>query len=170
MALIPTEGSLLDATEGLIVHGCNAQGVMGSGVAAAVREMYPQAFRDYRAAYERQGHRLHLGQIIWTRISTEPKLAVANAITQEFYGRDPNRVYADYQAIETIFTKLGHYARQWQVPVHFPLIGAGLANGDWGIIEPIIEKALDGVQHTLWIPKGQAMPTPKTSAARRHRP
>jgi O-acetyl-ADP-ribose deacetylase (regulator of RNase III) len=31
------KGSLLDAT-GIIVHGCNCQGVMGSGVALAIKK------------------------------------------------------------------------------------------------------------------------------------
>lgn len=151
------EGSLLDARVGIIVHGCNAQGVMGSGVAAAVRSCYPQAYKDYRQAYEKQGSQLGVGQIIWTKVSSEPKLAVANAITQKFYGRDPKVVYVDYDALGLVFEKIGVAARRWEVPVHYPMIGAGLANGDWSVILPLIEKGLQGVEHTLWLPK--AAPT-----------
>jgi len=31
------KGNLLDVTSGIIVHGCNAKSVMGSGVALAVK-------------------------------------------------------------------------------------------------------------------------------------
>lgn len=35
------KGNLLDITSGVIVHGCNMRGVMGSGVALAIRNKYP---------------------------------------------------------------------------------------------------------------------------------
>lgn len=41
------KGNLLDVTKGIIMHGCNCQGVMGSGVALAVKRKYPLAFDRY---------------------------------------------------------------------------------------------------------------------------
>lgn len=39
-----------DAPEGtLLVHACNGKGVWGSGVAKQFREIYPAAFREYKA-------------------------------------------------------------------------------------------------------------------------
>ena len=32
---------------GIIAHGCNCQGVMGSGVARFLRDKYPQIFPEY---------------------------------------------------------------------------------------------------------------------------
>jgi O-acetyl-ADP-ribose deacetylase (regulator of RNase III) len=144
-------GNLLSVKEGLILHGCNAQGVMGSGVAKAIRDTYPQAYADYRAKYEAQGNRLGLGQIVWTRISMNPKLAIGNAVTQEFYGRDPKVRYVDYEAVRTVFNKAGILARREGLSVHYPQIGAGLGNGDWGVISAIIHEELAGVPHTLWL-------------------
>ena len=37
MKIIYKQGDLLEAEEVVIVHGCNAQGVVGSGVALAIR-------------------------------------------------------------------------------------------------------------------------------------
>src|SRR5271167_114181 len=34
--------------EGIIAHGCNCQGVMGSGVARFLRDKYPQIFPYYQ--------------------------------------------------------------------------------------------------------------------------
>lgn len=147
-------GNLLEVKEGILVQGCNAQGVMGSGVAAAIRAKWPGVYDTYRRAYEKRkaesGQTLELGRVIWHTISREPKLTIANAITQEFYGRDPNVVYANYEAIGKAFERVGEIARQHQLEVHYPLIGAGLANGDWNIISSIIEDKLQGVEHTLW--------------------
>lgn len=155
-------GNLLEVEEGILVHGCNAQGVMASGVAKAVRERYPQAFAVYRKAYEaeRAAGRPHLtlGRVVWLTVSTQPKLAVANAITQKFYGRNPNVRYADYDAIQKAFRRIGQVARQHQLPVHYPLIGAGLANGDWAVISAIINEELEGVAHTLWTLPGAPRP------------
>ena len=156
-------GNLMAVRHGILVHGCNAQGVMGSGVAAAVRETYPGAYEAYRRAYEKRmretGKTLELGRVVWFTVSKdEPKLAVANAITQEFYGRDPNRVYVSYDAIRTAFHRIGEVAREHQLPVHYPLIGAGLANGDWTTIADIIDQELEGVEHTVWTLPGFPKP------------
>lgn len=149
-----TIGNLLDAPSGIIVQGCNAQGVMGSGVAKAIRDAWPQVFTAYRQAYDQRG--LRLGEVIWVKVKDEPLLMTANAITQEFYGREEGRVYVDYPAIEKAFTLIGQKARQYGLVVHYPLIGAGLGGGDWDRIEPIIERALVGVDHRLWLQPGPA--------------
>ena len=145
-------GNLLDATHGIIVHGCNAQGKMASGVAKDVRARYPQAYDAYMKEYEANG--LKLGHIVWARVSDDPLLGIANGITQKFYGRDPNTVYVNYDAVAAVFEEVGKIARKHNLPVHYPKIGAGLGNGDWAIIEPLINKALEGVEHQLWLPPG----------------
>jgi len=45
-------GNLLDAPQPIIVHQVNCQGVMGSGVAKAIRDKYPQAYQAYRSMQE----------------------------------------------------------------------------------------------------------------------
>lgn len=148
------DGNLVSVTRGIIVHGCNAQGVMGSGVAKALREAYPQVYRDYRQAYE--SSKLTLGQVVWTRVSRDPPLAVANAITQQFYGRNPAVRYVDYEAVRTSLSAIAVIARKHNLPVHYPKIGAGLGNGDWQQLSAIIDETLAGLDHTLWLPS----PTP----------
>ena len=39
--------NITEVTQGVIVHGCNAQGVMGSGVAKQLRAKYPEIYVDY---------------------------------------------------------------------------------------------------------------------------
>lgn len=163
--MIEQTGDLLAVNRGIIVHGCNAQGVMGSGVAKAIRDRYPFAYDLYRAAYEKKG--LRVGQVVWATVSKdEPRLAIANAITQEFYGRDPARRYVDYDGVRAAFHVVGDIARKHQLPVHYPKIGAGLGNGDWNLIEEIIDTALVGVEHTLWIPEWERHPTPPRRSQR----
>lgn len=154
-------GNLLSATSGIILHGCNAQGKMASGVARDIRAKYPAAYNAYMKEYDTNG--LKLGQIVWARVSDDPLLGIANAITQKFYGRNPNIRYVDYDAVQKVFEEVGKVARKHNLPVHYPKIGAGLGNGDWGVIEPIINRALEGVSHTLWLPPDPSLAfrTPK---------
>ena len=139
------KGNLL-AAKGIIVHGCNAQGVMGSGVAKAIREKWPVTFKKYREHYERYGSRLGAVIPVWVDVDT----LVINGITQEFYGRDGKR-YVDYDAVRSVFKFTRGWAQEWNMPVNFPLIGCGLGGGDWQIIENIIEEELPGIEKRLWI-------------------
>ena len=141
-------GNLLDVKYGHIVHGCNAQGVMGSCVALAVKRMYPRCYEYYREEYEKFG--LQLGYS-YPYVVT-PDLIVWNAITQDGYGA-PTR-NCSYDAIQSCFelinnrikTDLQTYAKQ----IHIPAIGAGLGGGNWEIIREIIEQTVE-FPTTLWV-------------------
>ncbi|MND22814.1 Macro domain protein [compost metagenome] len=126
-----------------MVHGCNAQGVMGSGVAAGVREIYPGAYDAYRSAYVRQANQLFMGTVI-PYFDTTDKIWVLNAITQEYFGRDPDVRYVSYDAIEDSFKVIRNMAPNTNIErLLFPLIGAGLGNGTWSVIEEIIRSVFE---------------------------
>lgn len=150
------KGNLLDVTEGIIVHGCNAQGVMGSGVALAVKKKYPDCFYAYLREHEECT--LVLGDIVWwnndmdgqKNIPLQKMFFIANAITQQHYGTD--RRHVNYWAIANAFKEVMRQARTTKTVVHFPKIGAGLGGGDWNIIEQIINDCdpYDKVQKICW--------------------
>lgn len=147
-------GDITTAESGIIVHCCNAQGVMGSGVAAAIRSKWPGVFQVYREAYERAGNHLTLGDVHLAWVPSDSgDLFVANLIGQEFYGGKPGVVYVDYDAIRKGFRTLRGYIERSSKPrpIHYPQLGAGLAGGDWSIIEKIIDEELEGLDHTLWM-------------------
>lgn len=126
-------GDLMKTPERFILHGCNAQGVMGSGVAKLIRAKYPKAYDDYRKHFEKTG--LVLGEMIF---SEQPDgKTIINAITQDTYGK--TGIHVSYDAINTIFHKLNKYLVEGET-VAMPLIGAGLGGGDWDIIEAAIEE------------------------------
>lgn len=150
-------GDLMSAPEPFIAHGCNAQGVMGSGVAKLIRDKYPEAYTEYRAEYDRKG--LAVGETVWVNCGQH---TVINAITQEFYGRDPDVVYVDYDGLATAMGMIdlvavvlnaslepGHTTR-----VAMPLIGAGLANGSWTKIAEIIENESKYFQPVVYLLDG----------------
>ena len=126
----------------VMVHGCNAQGVMGSGIALAVKNIYPGAYEAYRKAHETKG--LKLGSIIPYYDVTD-MVWVINGITQNRYGRDGSR-FVSYDAVTEVFSNTRSYIEQQPgfKRLFFPLIGAGLGGGNWRIIQTIIEEVFDG--------------------------
>ncbi|MCC5610999.1 macro domain-containing protein [Nostoc sp. CHAB 5834] len=159
-------GSLLDVTEGIIVHGCNCQGKMGSGIALFIKNKWPSVYSAYAEEFRQRG--LHLGQLVsvgstsfasqsetlgLAALTTQlpPGLIAVNAMTQRYYGNDKSVRYVDYDAVRECFRKVKNLAVQAHVAVNFNLIGAGLANGNWDEIKLIIDDELGDVDSTLWV-------------------
>ena len=142
-------GNLMNVTSGHIVHGCNAQGVMGSGVALAVKRKFPGAYESYMLQH--QGSGLKLGRAYPEPISGQ--LMVWNAITQEGFGSSTRNT--NYDAIQTCFEQIDEAVSRYEnlIPaeVHIPLIGAARGGGNWEIIREIIEQTMN-YPVTLWLP------------------
>lgn len=144
------KGDLFSTNITSIVHGCNAQGVMGSGVAKIIREKYPKAYDRYRKEYELHNH-LRLGHVIpvpcGDKVNDPDNFKIIiNAITQEFYGRDGKR-YVSYDAVADSMNIINKFFEVYGITeVAMPKIGAGLGGGDWNVIEAIIESELKNVK------------------------
>lgn len=141
--LIVKEGNLFReyTVPGVIVHGANARGVMGSGVAKQFREAFPEAYYEYinQPSYT-------LGDVICTEYGD---LTVCSAITQQSYGYNKNVVYADYTAIEAALTKVADLANSR--PIYLPYIGGGLANGNRELLLKIFNRVFYQSTATLFI-------------------
>ena len=69
-------------------------------------------------------------------------IAVANLIGQSGCGYRNGVPPIRYEAIAAGLTRLIEVARTQSASVHMPKMGAGLAGGDWGIIEGIVARTL----------------------------
>ena len=160
-------GNLLAVERGILVHGCNCLGMMGSGVARLIRDKWTGVYLAYREEHQFKGLKLGDVQFIGSALLTRPEretrhlykailqlpedLIVANAMTQFDCGNDPDVVYVDYDAVFAAFARIRLVARDTGLPVHFPLIGCGLANGKWEQVSQLIETALgNDVEAILW--------------------
>lgn len=142
------KGDLFTTDCKVIVHGCNAQGVMGSGVAKIIRDKYPKAYNEYRTEYERNVYSLPIGNII--PVWTNSKMII-NAITQDYYGQDGKR-YVSYDAVAKSMHEVNKFCLGYNYKeVAMPQIGAGLGGGDWNVIAAIIESELKDVQVKVYI-------------------
>lgn len=131
----------------VLVHGVNCQAVMNAGIAKQVRDVFPGA---YRAMMDRnsKGKSL-LGMIdVVDVIAGEKNVKIINAYTQLNYGRTPDVLYVDYDAIRKSFSKIAQTIEKGQ-RIAIPKIGSGLGNGCWTTISKIIKNELSGHDITL---------------------
>jgi O-acetyl-ADP-ribose deacetylase (regulator of RNase III) len=133
MKITYKDGDFLSGPEPYKAHGCNAQGAFGAGAAGAIERKHPDAALWYRAWHRRNG--LTLGEVIYFRMK---ETTIAHCITQLNYGRVSSTRYVDYPAVRQCMTELNHEAGSQEVAM--PKIGAGLAGGNWKVIEQIIEE------------------------------
>ena len=125
----------------VMAHGCNCHNQMGSGIARQVREQCPEAYMKDRLTIP--GDRSKMGTITYAEI--EPKASrdlaftCVNMYTQYNYTKD--KVDVDYVAVRRCMKKLRGLF--FDKKIGLPLIGAGLAGGDWRIIEQIIKEELE---------------------------
>ena len=139
--LIHRKGNLIDLAEqgefDVIIHGCNCQNTMGSGIAREIRERYPQAYEaDTLATKQWQSPVAKLGNFsTYATVGKGHPFIIVNAYTQvnfEPRGMD----HFEYESFYLILKKLEVLG-----PVRFglPYIGMGLAGGDKDRIIPMIE-------------------------------
>lgn len=151
--MLTVEGDLIQlALQGefdVIVHGANCRNIMGAGIAARIRNEFPEAFEvdsEFAKLYEPKDM---LGEFSYAMVRREQaSFFVVNAYTQLNIG---DGLQVDYNAIDSVFSSLldefdNHYHT---VRIGYPQIGAGLGGGDWDIISKIIDKNLNGSNHTL---------------------
>lgn len=132
-------GNALDVQTGIIVHGCNCQGVMGGGIALEVKNRFPDAYHEYMRVHNARG--LKLGQISFAEVSQNK--FIVNAQTQDQFGRPGRNV--SYDAVADSFVEVVRFAtairehRNLNLDIIFPAIGAGLGGGDWNVISAMID-------------------------------
>lgn len=104
MIIRNVNGDVTAPIRGIIGHGVNCQGVMGSGVAWAIRNKFPKAYEEYKAlcdATEDKSDLLGTTQLV--QITDD--LYVANMFTQLNFGGD-GAVYASLDAIQDASSEL----------------------------------------------------------------
>ncbi len=147
------EGNLVEYIKdnNIIIHGTNAMGVMGAGVAKALASLYPYILvHDVNAGTKNPKK---LGTINYIPLDLikgheNVKCTVINACTQFRYGTERSlfgfksqtelREWAIREAFKAIKAQFGGYGFNFFIPK----IGAGLAGGNWSRIETIINQEM----------------------------
>ena len=138
------DGNLLTlADEGafdVIGHGCNCFHSFGAGIAKAIKMKYPESHMADQCT--RYGDATKLGSFSHVDYGD---LIILNLYTQFKY--TSIEVDVEYPAVRKCMEQVKK--RYSGKRIGFPLIGAGLAGGDWEIISKIIEEELDGEDVTI---------------------
>jgi O-acetyl-ADP-ribose deacetylase (regulator of RNase III) len=121
-----------------IVHGCNIHCTMGAGIAPQIAEAWPQA-RDVDNRTNK-GHRNKLGKASIAH-STKDQMFIFNAYIQDHFRSNPltGGPAVEYDKLYDCFRGVNEYMKgKGNEFIGIPMIGAGLAGGDWNTIETLI--------------------------------
>ncbi|MFT5729188.1 MAG: O-acetyl-ADP-ribose deacetylase (regulator of RNase III) [Desulforhopalus sp.] len=128
----------------VIVHGCNCFCRMGAGIARSIQLQFPEAYvADLMTT---KGDRNKLGYFSSATVQENGhNIIIVNGYTQ--FQSSGSLPLVDYDAVENLFKRIKKEFSGKRIG--YPKIGAGLAGGDWNIIEHIINKELTQEHHTL---------------------
>ncbi len=147
--MIQRKGDVFTTEATFIGHGVNLRGVMGRGIAATIRENYPNTFELY--AKQCKGDYLNLGDVF---VTNEDEVRIVNMVTQKHLGPD-----ARYDAIfdagmEAAVAVMDISADEDRTPIlAIPRIGCGIGGLEWEKVETLL-KAVEilnpGFQFEVW--------------------
>ena len=149
-----TEPQGNDGGMNIIVHCCNDKGGWGAGFVMAISKKWPEPEERYRRWFT-TGYKadsiikpLELGDIQNVMVDdTTGFLYVCNLIGQhdtrpDSEGISPIRYDAIFRGLTRLQRQIERSNGSRPIAVHMPRMGAGLAGGDWNIIEAIVKSTL----------------------------
>lgn len=120
-----------------IAHGCNCFCAMGAGVAYQLAQAFKQIEAIDRDTVP--GSRAKLGDLTYATHDNDVNVCY-NLYTQ--YEPGP---CVDYGAIFNVFKYLSQIRKNSTRSLYIPRIGAGIAGGDWKLIEKLINLAAPNI-------------------------
>lgn len=125
----------------LIGHGCNCYATMGAGIAKSIKSNFYGAYLADKNQKEPKGI-MRLGNFSFAIEETKggKKIYVVNFYSQHYPGPDYN-----YEAIKSSFKALVNNLDEIiedpsKFKIGLPLIGCGIAGGDWKKVSKIVKK------------------------------
>lgn len=163
-------GDLISAAKAgdvdVIAHGANCHCTMGSGIAPLIKNAFPSV---YEADCKTQrGDKEKLGKFSYAVMDSG--LVVFNLYTQYGYNRR-NLGLRDlkYDALYDSLVEMKNFLKlhtdgfMTDRKIGFPKIGAGLAGGDWNVIEAMIKSIFWDCDVTIYILNEKEKPDEKES-------
>lgn len=153
------EGDLIElalaGSFNIIVHGCNCFSNMGVGVAPQIAKTFgcdKFEMELWGITIEKLGNidyqTVVLGKnTVWNlsdykNNKNEPELTIINAYTQYKPGKN-----LDYEALTLCLRKINYIFKGKHIGL--PLIGCGIAGGDWSTVKTIIQQELKDCDITI---------------------
>lgn len=129
----------------LITHGCNCFCTMGSGIAPQIANAFPETRIADNKTIKGDISKLGKYSSAISRTIGNNDITIVNSYTQ--YGFDPKKRQLEYGAIRSCMMKINNDFKTMHIGI--PLIGCGLAGGDWNIVKQIIQEELTDIYVTI---------------------
>ena len=126
----------------IIPHVVNNLGVMGAGVALALKNKWPEVEEEYLALKDIRG--LDLGEICWANVGK--RTIVVNMIAQDGLRSNENTRPLKYSALidcmRHVYYRISYLlgVSNTKRVIHAPKFGSELAGGKWEFIEELIKE------------------------------
>lgn len=135
--------SLFESPAQTLVNTVNTVGVMGKGIAAVFKELYPEMYKRYRHLCQEGG--LDVGMLY---IYRTPNKIIVNIPTKKHW-RQRSRVEYIEAGLEKFITHYGDYGIS---SVSFPQLGCGHGELDWETqVQPVMERFLRDLPIPVYI-------------------
>jgi O-acetyl-ADP-ribose deacetylase (regulator of RNase III) len=136
-------GDLLQVDANIICHQVNIDGVMGAGVAWAIRNklLTPQQYKTYQI-YCASNREYAIGSVLYSIIESGRRY-VANVFSQNCYA-DEFGSLTNYAAVREGLNRVCEFAFANGLSVALPgFYGCGIAGGNWDVVRNIIYQVFD---------------------------
>ena len=134
-----------------MIHGCNCQCTMGSGIAKTVRQLFPDAYAEDCKTKKGDSSKLGNYSKLESIDDNNKPITIINGYTQNKYGRQPvnKEPFVDYEKLRKLFVQINKDFKGKTIGI--PKIGATLAQGEWYIIQRLITESTPNVNIVLFI-------------------
>lgn len=140
------EGDIFDSPAQVIVNTVNTVGVMGKGLALSFKQKYPDMFKKYQMACEK--NQFSIGKLM---LFYEPDHWLLLFPTKENW-RNPSKIeYIEKGLMKFVNT----YAEKNITSIAFPRLGCGNGELSWDEVRPIMEKYLKPLPIDVYIYLGK---------------
>src|ERR1700732_3464613 len=156
-------GDVLAADAEALVNTVNCVGIMGRGIALQFKNAFPENFKAYKAACDREAVQPGQMFVFETGQMTNPKYIINFPTKRHWRGK------SRMEDIEAGLSALTEEIRTRHIQsIALPPLGSGLGGLDWRDVRPRIEEALrplDNIQVVVFEPHA----TEEEHAARKSR-
>lgn len=134
MAVVELTGDIFDSEAAVIGHGVNLQGVMGAGIAATVKELFPTVYEGYKQTCDFGGLVAGSALILPVGEDQESPKFIANIASQIKTGAN-----ADLKLIEAgLYDTIEQMRDLGENHLALPRIGSGIGGLDWNDVLDVI--------------------------------
>ena len=147
MTLVFKQGNILETKCSALVNPVNTAGVMGKGLAKAIRETYPHCFPHYKEMCDR--HLFKIGMIL---IAPSVNSKTILMLPTKEHWRNPSKIEYVITGLDKLVGTV-EYHKITSLAV--PALGCGEGGLSWDMVEPIMSdylSRLEGVYVEVYEP------------------